>query len=62
MRPVQGGMTKAKEAETLMAWLVVYMTVIFPVLLVVLLVSDLVDFKTKPLESPLRQRQNRIHR
>jgi hypothetical protein len=36
-----------------MAWLVVYMTVIFPLLLVVLLVMDLVEFETKGLESPL---------
>ena len=45
-----------------MAWLVVYMTVIFPLLLVVLLVTDLVDFKTKPLESSLRRRQNGTNR
>jgi len=36
-----------------MLWLVVYMTVIFPLLLVVLLVMDLVEFETKALESPL---------
>ena len=41
-----------------MAWLVVYMTVIFPLLLVVLLITDLVDFKTRPLESSLRPRQS----
>jgi len=35
-----------------MPWLVVYMTVIFPLLLVVLLVMDLVEFETKALESP----------
>lgn len=36
-----------------MPWLVLYMTVIFPLLLVVLLVMDLVEFEAKALESPL---------
>jgi hypothetical protein len=45
-----------------MPWLVVYMTVIFPLLLVVLLVMDLVEFETKALESPLTRRQNKIDR
>jgi len=42
-----------------MPWLVVYMTVIFPLLLVVLLVMDLVEFETKALESLLSRRQNK---
>lgn len=42
-----------------MMWLVVYMTVIFPLLLVVLLVMDLVEFEPKALESPLGQRENK---
>lgn len=41
-----------------MPWLVVYMTVIFPLLLVVLLVMDLVEFEPKALESPLSRRQD----
>jgi len=31
-----------------MPWLVVFMTVIFPLLLAVLLVMDLVEFKNRP--------------
>jgi hypothetical protein len=42
-----------------MPWLVVYMTVIFPLLLMVLLVMDLVEFETKVLESPPSRRQDR---
>ena len=45
-----------------MLWLVVYMTVIFPLLLVVLLVMDLVEFETKALESPLTPRQDKTDR
>lgn len=45
-----------------MPWLVVYMTVIFPFLLVVLLVMDLVEFETKALESPLSRRQDKTDR
>jgi len=53
VHPVPVGRTTTKGAKTLMLWLVVYMTVIFPLLLVVLLVMDLVEFETKALESPL---------
>lgn len=35
-----------------MPWLVVFMTVIFPFLLVVLVVMDLVEFEPKAIESP----------
>ena len=45
-----------------MPWLVVYMTVIFPLLLIVLLVMDLVEFETKALESPLTRRQDKTDR
>ena len=31
-----------------MSWMVLYMTVIFPLLLAILLVMDLVDFEIKP--------------
>lgn len=41
-----------------MPWLVVYMTVIFPLLLVVLLVMDLVEFEAKALESSLNRPQD----
>ena len=47
------------ELSTLMFWLVVFMTVIFPFLLV--LVMDLVDFDPKQIESPLPQGKDRIH-
>ena len=45
-----------------MLWLVVYMTVIFPLLLVVLLVMDLVEFEPNALESPLSLREDRTDR
>lgn len=45
-----------------MPWLVVYMTVIFPLLLVVLLVMDLVEFEPRALESRLTRRQNKTDR
>ena len=45
-----------------MPWLVVFMTVIFPLLLVVLVAMDLVEFETKALESPLSRRQDRADR
>ena len=45
-----------------MPWLVVFMTVIFPFLLVVLVVMDLVQFETKAVESPLSPRQDRTDR
>ena len=45
-----------------MPWLVVYMTVIFPLLLVALVVMDLVEFETRVLESPLSERQDRTDR
>lgn len=35
-----------------MTWLVVFMTVIFPILLVVLLAMDLVEPTSKPEKSP----------
>ena len=43
-----------------MPWLVVYMTVIFPLLLVVLM--DLVEFGTKAVESPLSRREDTTDR
>ena len=45
-----------------MPWLVVFMTVIFPLLLVVLVAMDLVEFETKALESPLSRGQDRTDR
>lgn len=45
-----------------MPWLVVLMTVIFPFLLVVLVVMDLVQFETKALESPINRAQDRTDR
>lgn len=44
-----------------MPWLVVFTTVIFPLLLVLLLVMDLVDLGPKQLESPLPQGKDRTH-
>ena len=44
-----------------MSWLVVFTTMIFPLLLVVLLVMDLVDLDRKQLESPLPQGKDRAH-
>ena len=40
-----------------MFWLVVFMTVIFPLVLVI----DLVDLDPKQIESPLPQSRDRIH-
>ena len=40
-----------------MSWVVVFKTVIFPLLLVM----DLVDFDPKQIESPLSQGKDRIH-
>ena len=45
-----------------MPWLVMFMTVIFPFLLAVLVVMDLVEFETKAVESPLSHRQDRTDR
>ena len=41
-----------------MPWLVVFMTIIFPFLLVVLVVMDLVQFETKAVESPVSRVQD----
>ena len=41
-----------------MPWLVVFMTIIFPFLLVVLVIMDLVELEPKAVESPLSLRQN----
>ena len=50
------GQTK-RELSALMSWLVVFMTVIFPLLLVM----DLVDLDPKQIESPLLQGKDKIH-
>ncbi len=44
-----------------MSWLVLFTTVIFPLLLVVLLVMDLVDPGPKQLVSPLPQGRDKPH-
>lgn len=44
-----------------MSWLVVFTTVIFPLLLVLLLAMDLVEVGPKRLESSLPQGKDRTH-
>jgi hypothetical protein len=52
---------KERELSELMSWLVLFTTVIFPLLLVVLLVMDLVDPGPKQLVSPLPQGRDKPH-